>query len=141
MIVVIRILFMLFFLFINVSNNQVESINSRQITIDRIFLLEKASYCVLFYLQDCPSCKVIFDYIDQCLSNNENIYYVNLESLESENKQSQQNNIGQNDYHQIRVNISPTLLEIENYCITNQIEGMENIHNYLELNYYQKILD
>lgn len=138
MIIIVRVLLMFFYIFINSFNNQGKFVDGKEITLEKTFLIEKTSYCVLFYLPECPSCKVIFDYIDQCLENNTDIYYINLETLENENRVSQQNNVGQNDYHEIRINISPTLLQIENNYIVNQIEGMENIHNYLELNYYLK---
>ena len=108
-------------------------IDDFEIKLEEIFIQEKDKYNVLFYLNQCMGCSTLIDYIKSSeIYQKVSIFYINLDGLDEIIISCQNNNVGNKDFQNIRVNKSPTVLVIENKKVINQIEGLTSIHLYLE---------
>lgn len=103
-----------------------------QINFEDIFNQNYKGYYVLFYMENCLSCKGVIEY----LSKNEKqqnliVFYTNLIMLDENNRLSQIDNCNVSNYREIQINSVPTLLAVYQGTCINQVEGYQNIISFL----------
>lgn len=127
---IIKILLIVFLLLYKVITYQ--SYQFEEIDFSLVLKENNQIYYVLFYLEDCLSCEGVKEYIVKSKKYRFfNLFCVNLIMVEENNRSRHDNNIGVNNYQDIHVSLTPTLIEITSSTITNQIEGYVEIVNFL----------
>ena len=127
---IIKILLIVFLLSYKVITYQ--SYQFEEIDFSLVLNKNNQIYYVLFYLEDCLSCEGVKEYIVKSEKYRFfNLFCVNLIMVEENNRRRHDNNIGVNNYQDIHVSLTPTLIEITSSTITNQIEGYVEIVNFL----------
>ena len=131
---ILIILFSLTSLSSSTKNIKQYDFNDFCITFDNIFNLKDKEYCVFFYLKYCLSCKYLNEQINlKKVYLKRKIYYVDLESLPLANLKYQKNNLYVNNYVDIYLNSSPTILKIEHKMVVKQIDNFNGIIEEFEL--------
>lgn len=104
--------------------------NKKEISKNQIFTMKSERYLVVFVNSTCPSCITLVEYIAKNKFNIDLFYYT--VDFDEKLTSSNQNNIGINTSDLLKINVTPTILEIKNWIVTFQCIGLNNTHQYLE---------
>jgi glutaredoxin-related protein len=100
--------------------------NLQEIKIEDVFNQKDERYYVLFYMETCPICIDTLKYL-KLIKINDPFYLVEMSSYKDNKTSTFYTNIGVNSSFDIKINQTPTLLQIENKIVVNEIIGFEKI--------------
>ena len=100
-----------------------------------LFLQEEERYLVYVYSETCGYCKMIKqDVLSYYLLNKDRMYFVCSSKDEVPFDITKDIPIGISTVENLYLRGTPTMLEVENKCLSKVYEGSESIKNYIEEN-------